>query len=111
MSDYPVPTYAANIWVVGDELWLGFPPLVEGGHGHSVPFPCNERGLALALAAIRERSAGSLHIGLRGSPTRYQVEQDLKNDAKYNEVLRAMQEAKKPKLDPEMEALMADLGL
>jgi hypothetical protein len=112
MSDqYPVPRYAANIWVTGDVLWLGFPPLMEGGHGHSVQYPNTELGLSLALLAIRERSAGALSIGLRGSPTQYQVERSLVHDKNYNEVLRAMRKAKEKEMDPELASLMKEIGL
>ena len=113
MSDYPIPSYAASIWLVGDTIWLGFPPLGDGVQSHSAPFPANERGLALLLSTLRERGRGSLNIGLKGSPTRYQIERQLVQDAKYNGLLKAMKEAK-AKQDEEKEkaiAFLKELGL
>lgn len=110
MSDYPVPSYAASIWVTGDTLWLGFASPING-HAHSVPFPATDKGLKLAMTTLHEREKGRLLISQRGAPTRYEVERALHSDKRYNEMLKAMQEAKKPKLDPEVEALMKEIGL
>jgi len=88
MSDYPVPSYAANIWIVGDQVHAGF-------DGHTVAFPNTETGLTLLLAVLRERGrAKSLAISTWASPTKYQVERALVNDARYNELLKHMNAAK-----------------
>lgn len=108
MPDYPVPSYAANIWVTGNTLWLSFPPTVAEGHSHSVPFPCTEKGLSLAISVLHEREKGCLKISNKSAPTRYQVERALANDRRYNEILRALNA---PKVDPEVEALMKEIGL
>lgn len=109
MSDYPVPRYAAYVWVTGDTLWLGFPSPVEGG-SHSVPFPATDKGLKLAMSTLRERETSTrLEIANKAAPSRYQVERALVNDKRYNELLRALKVA--PKVDPEVEALMRELGL
>lgn len=105
MSDYPVPGYAAQIWVTGDTLWLSFPSLV-GGQGHSVSLPANEIGFKHALIILRERNKGSLNIGLKGAPTKWDVEQQLKNDRRYNEILRALHTPKRS--DDPLEAAVDD---
>ena len=113
MTDYPVPRHAANIWVTGDTLWLGFPPLQESGHAHSVPFPRNPEGLRLAIEILAERSKGPLTIGNNGSPTKYQVERALVDDKRYNTLLRAIREDKAQKAKEKAEAteFLRDLGL
>jgi hypothetical protein len=83
MRDYPLPSYAANIWIKGDQIWLGF-------DGHSVWFPANAKGMELMLATLRERSKSQLCIGQNGQPTQYQVERTLQRDKRWNEMLRIM---------------------
>lgn len=112
MSDYPVPSYAAQIWVAGDQLWLAFPSLVNG-HGHSVPFPANEIGLSLALETLKERSKGAISLGLRGSPTRHEIERRVREDSRYNTILREMSENKRASEAERAEAskFLEELGL
>lgn len=89
MSDYPLPSYAASIWIAGDQVHAAF-------DGHTVAFPNTETGLKLLLGVLRER--GHPHavnvIGHESSPTKYQVERALVNDQRYNFLLREMQKAK-----------------
>jgi len=89
MSDYPLPSYAASVWVVGDQVHAGF-------DGHTVAFPNTETGLTLLLAVLRERARDNAFnkIGTKSSPTKYAVERALVNDKRYNELLRAMHAAK-----------------
>ena len=111
MSDYPVPKYAAYAWVSGDQLWLGFSSPLNG-HAHSVAFPATEKGLKLAIGTLRERENSTrLEIGFNGAPTKYQVERALADDKRYNEILRAMREAQKPKDSPELSAILAEMGI
>lgn len=90
---YPVPSYAANIWIAGDKLWLGFPSPEPGVRGHSVPLPCNEKGMAVAVSILRERehTPRTNWLGTKGAPTRW----DIEHDKKYNALLNAMNESKK----------------
>jgi len=113
MSDYPIPSYAANIWIAGDLLWLGFPPIGDGVQAHSVSFPANERGLSLIIEILKSRRKGERMIGENGSPTRYQVERELVRDAKYNELLRALENSKKVTAEEaaEASAFLEELGL
>lgn len=109
MSEYPIPSYAAQIWVVGDTFWLAFPPTVADSRSHSVQFPVTEKGLQLAISILHEREKSCLSISTKGAPTRYQVERALVDDKRYNEILKAL---KKPKeVDPAFEALMKEIGL
>ena len=113
MSDYPIPSYAAHIWLAGDTLWLGFPPLTEGGSSHSVPYPANERGITLIIETLRERRKGERSLGSHGSPTKYQTERALVDDRKYNILLRALRESKAAteKEKQDATAFLEELGL
>jgi hypothetical protein len=86
--DYPIPSYAVYVWLMGDKLHVCFPPTVAA-RGHTVTFPANERGASLFLSVMRERKPG-LTIGQPGEPTGYQIERTLAGDKKYNKWLRAM---------------------
>jgi hypothetical protein len=88
MSDYPVPSYAANIWIAGDKIMLGFPSTV-GGRSHSVALPMTDKGLAVALDILKERSTSTImSIGTRAAPTKWNIE----NDARYNAFIRVKRE-------------------
>jgi len=112
VSDYPIPSYSASIWLVGDQIWLGFPPIGDLVQAHSVPFPATDKGLALILQTLRERRH-SLNIGTKGAPTRYQVERTLAQDKRYNGILEAMKKAKETREKEREEAIafLAELGL
>ena len=113
MSDYPIPSYAAYIWVAGDKLWLGFPGTDESVRPHSVPFPATEPGFAVALKILRERRIGERMIGTKGAPCKHQVERELAQDRRYNEMLKAMKEAKATSAaeKADAEAFLEELGL
>lgn len=104
--DYPVPSTAANIWVIGDQIWLGF-------DGHSAPFPATTAGMQLVVATLRERSRGLTGIAQNGAPTRYQVERTLQRDKRWNEMVRLMQDSIRRDATKiaESEAFLKDLGL
>lgn len=90
MNDYPLPSYAAHIWVAGDELKLAFPSPLDAPT-HVITLPNNEKGMALAIQILREREHEQQStIGRRGAPTQYMTERDLANDAKYNAWLKEM---------------------
>lgn len=112
-DDYPLPSYAAYIWIAGDEVHIQFPPTV-GTKSHTVKFPNTANGLLILLDALRQRGReGKLVIGTRGEPTQYAVERALAGDRKYNEWLRHMQATKDvtEKERQESEAFLAELGL
>jgi len=108
-----LPDYAASIWVVGDTVVLGFPPLDGLTQGHTVAFPATPAGLELITNILRDRSKGAKHLAEDGCLTKWQVEQRLKHDKKYNSMLQAMKEstADKQRKDKEAEALLSELGL
>lgn len=88
MSDYPLPSYAASIWIAGDQVHAAF-------DGHTVAFSNTVMGLKLLLGVLRERQHSTINcIGMESSPTRYQVERALVNDQRYNFLLREMNKAK-----------------
>jgi hypothetical protein len=73
---YPIPSYAVNLWVAGDDLWLAFPGQGPEGRGHSIRLPASEHGLKTAVKILRDRAqAERLEIGNDGTPTQYTVEQ------------------------------------
>jgi len=72
---YPIPSYACNLWVAGDDLWIAFPGQGPEGRGHSIKLPASATGLKVAIDILRERAqAERLEIGNRGTPTQYEVE-------------------------------------
>lgn len=113
MSHYPIPSYAASIWITGDHLWLGFPPISEGEQGHSVPYPLTNRGLLLAIETLKHRRRGERMLGEAGSPSRYQVERELYHDPKYNIILAALARGKEASAAEAQEAgkFLEELGL
>lgn len=113
MSDYPIPHYAAHIWVAGDTLWLGFPGTAEGVREHSVPFPITDKSIALVVETLRARERNRNWLGTKGAPTRYDVKKELQHDKKYNTLLRALRENKNKKEaeKAEAEAFLEELGL
>lgn len=73
---YPIPSYAVNLWVAGDDLWLAFPGQGPEGRGHSIRLPASEHGLKTAINILKDRAqAERLEIGHDGTPTQYTVEQ------------------------------------
>lgn len=115
MSDkYPLPSYAATIWTVGDRIRLSLPSPLDAPD-HVVEFPATEKGLELALETLkaRERSERSLTIGARGAPSQHQVERALADDKRMNEWLKEMGAAKaeKEREKAEAEAFLAEIGL
>lgn len=114
-DDYPVPDYAAYIWIAGDQVCIGFPPTV-GTKAHTVKFPNTENGLLVALGVLRERSRAphnKLTIGNKCEPTGYMVERALAGDPRYQELLDEIKRTKdvSEKERAESIALLAELGL
>jgi hypothetical protein len=106
--DYPIPSYAVYVWIVGDKLHVCFPPAI-GTKSHTVIFPATDKGVSLFLAVMRERRGQLTTIGQAGEPTGYQVERALAGDKKYNEWLRAMNVS--DEREKELEALLEEVGL
>lgn len=92
MRDYPLPGYAAYIWVAGDEIKLVLPSPLDAP-AHTITLPNNDKGLARALAILREREhEPQSTIGKAAAPTQHMTDRALANDAKYNAWLRTMRE-------------------
>lgn len=78
-NDYPVPNYAAYIWLNGSSLCLGLP---GPGPGASLAtFPNTTQGLALALNVLRarERQPNELRLGHQSAPTQWEIDKWLKD--------------------------------
>lgn len=127
MSDlYPLPKFAAYIWLVGDRLMLGLPPSEAAERGHTVVIPLSRMettrpigewehehgtvdlsryaatvGFTTLLDVLRERErAGRVApIGARSEPTQYQLDAILARVTKYTTAGR------------EAPTSLADLGL
>ena len=84
---YPVPSYAAHIWVIGDVIHLALPPLEGHEQGHTIRVPWNPKALDHLLRILRERETQKrpLNIATPAAPTQWDIEQ----------VLKAMKKAKK----------------
>jgi hypothetical protein len=104
--DYPLPHYAANIWIAGDVIWLGF-------DGHSTHFPASIDGLRLLLATLKERTRGRVVIATNGQPTQYQVERTLQRDKRWADMLRIMRgvDERAREKEQESEDFLKELGL
>lgn len=110
MSQYPIPDYAATLWLAGDEINIAFPSPLDAG-SHVVRFPASERGLTLLLRILRERekveSVQDLTIGNKAAPTQYMTE------ARYREIVKAIErdKAAKEAADAELDSIFDDIGL
>ena len=107
---YPIPDYAVNLWVSGDDLWIAFPGQGPEERGHSVRLPASVAGLQTAITILKERAqAKSLKLGERGTPTQYELEQDRK----YAAILEAMKAdtAERREAQAKAEAELVELGL
>jgi hypothetical protein len=114
VSDYPLPSYVAQIWTMGDRLVLRFPSPVDAP-AHTVEFPVTQKGLELALATLRERekSKTPAWLATKAAPTKYQIERVLVEDKKYKAWLKEMTEAKEKRLKEAEDAdlFLRELGL
>src|SRR5262245_45312649 len=112
--DYPLPSYAASVWTVGDQLILSFPSPLDAP-AHVVKFPNTPKGLALALETLRERerTERSTTIGTHGAPSEYQIERALAEDRKYNAWIKEMgaSKAQRDADRAEAEEFLRELGL
>lgn len=113
MSDYPLPSYAAHIWITGDEINLAFPSPLDA-RSHTVKFPATNRGLTLALHLLRQRERDGVTntIAKAGAPTQYQVEEIYKTIS-YNEKLASLNSKRAVSAEEkaEAEAFLQEIGL
>ena len=105
---YPLPSYAASIWLEGDTVWLGLPGETRG---HSVPVPATVEGLAQVLRILASREkAQRATIGTDAAPTRHMIEQAIARREKFRREREAKAEAKAtPK--PSIDDTLRELGL
>lgn len=109
-GEYPLPTFAAYIWLAGDTLMLGLPPSEGNSRGHQVAIPAanlctsreltdrersdgvlsldrsvKTRGFIALLDVLRERAREGRvpKLGTRGEPTQYNLEEVLHKVKKY----------------------------
>lgn len=80
MADaYPTPSYAATIWIAGNEICLGFSE-TRNSPGHTTRLPCTEKGLQVALQILRARQAlpsGSSQVATLAEPTQFNLDREL----------------------------------
>lgn len=79
MSDsHPVPSYAASIWVEGDQVCLDIPSFTPGARSHTVTLPVTEKGFAIVASILKERSrGGQQQIGAKAAPIQYDLDKAL----------------------------------
>ncbi len=124
---YPIPKFAANIWLAGDMLCIGLPPDSSHERGHTVRIPLSKLSLLrpageweqehnsvdlaryagtvgfsvlLELLRERERQGRIQPIGNKSEPTQYDIDAILHRVTKY--ASKGRQEAA---------TTLADLGL
>lgn len=90
MIEKPAPSYAATIWLAGQNLMVYFESPDPGARGHTIHVPATQLGMSGLLKILRERElAGAQKIGNKSDPTQ----------ADMGAILRAMQ-AHKPEPKP-----------
>ncbi len=92
---YPLPSYAANIWLAGDRIAVQF----EGSHTIFIDLArcgveCNnsgstlptQRGWEVLLSILKDRSRATARprIAERGAPVQYDIEQMLRAVQHYD---------------------------
>ena len=108
---FPLPRYAASIWLAGDNLMLGLPPSDGHERGHTVVIPlskcASQRAIGewehdhgvvdlsryastvgfttlLSVLAERERAGRiSPRLGERSEPTQYNIDEILRRVTRY----------------------------
>ena len=85
---YPIPSYAAHIWVAGDHFCVGFPG-TNGAREHVVEFPLTAKGLEVLATVLKSRDdrEQTRWLATKGAPTGLDIERCLVNDKAYNEFL------------------------
>lgn len=103
--DYPLPSYAVGMWLVGDEIAVRIPPSDGHDSGHVLRFPATEIGFrgVVSLLKAREAHKGMAKIGTRAAPTQH----DLERMAAW---AKAMSPDKRSRRDREMDSLLDELG-
>lgn len=128
---YPLPAYAASIWIAGDQLMLALPP-ADGfeSRTHCVAIPLERlevqkntfgepvpgnRGLAVLLTVLhqRDRARRSPRIGEPGAQARHAIAQAVESSEKYKAWREAMSASKAEAAAKaaEAEAFLKELGV
>ncbi len=73
MSNYPLPSYAASIWLANDRIQVAFPD--ERG-GHTISLPEGPKGLEVLMTALRQRAmqTSARTLGLSGTPSQQEAD-------------------------------------
>lgn len=128
---YPLPAHAASIWFTGDGLSIAFPPQGPEQKGSTIHIPLDrcgietndwgtplpsQRGWSVILTFLKQRAAAAREfkrLGEPGTPSQYEVERALANDAKYATILGAMAQAKAATDEEKEQAAreLAEIGL
>ena len=104
---YPPPSYAATIWLVGDQLMLSFPS-PEHARNHTVAIPTTDKGFTALVSILKNRDSGPNWIGTKGAPTGMDLAKALESDKAFNEWLKKQGHEKAQK-DADAEALASEL--
>lgn len=77
---YPLPSYAASIYTVGDQIILVLPPSPLTDRSHTVKLPNTPAGWQTVSMILkdRERQERSPTIASKGAPNQWNAEQILK---------------------------------
>lgn len=81
-ESYPLPSYAANIWAVGDKIAIGLPGF-HGARPHTVLIPPTTNGMLMLWHILRARArdeelARPATIGRASAPVQYNVDEMLR---------------------------------
>jgi hypothetical protein len=92
MRDYPLPACAVSIWLVGDRLMIGVPPVgderastkvIPLDRCHVVKNSSSQTGWQFILNLLRDRAQMAREnqkstIGSKGDPVQYDIDEMLK---------------------------------
>jgi len=121
VTTYPLPSHAVSIWLAGDRLMIGVPPVGDERPSTKV-IPLDncfyddknvgQRGWAVLLNLLRDRSRMEREgkkpwLGTKGDPVQYDIEKMLKHmrreQREHKKVVKALVKEKPLTLE--------DLGL
>ncbi len=82
MTTYPIPAYAATIWMAGNDIMLAFGE-TSTTPGHTCRIPNTEKGMAVVVAILSARrnlpegGSEASKIGTGAEPTQFNIEREM----------------------------------